>query len=579
MSDELYQLVNKSTEAVSFHIRNPLTSVFLLPGLSILVPPDNLSEDAQVLLLQGKLVYSEESIKRPKNVVKDFRVRPLTFDDRGNGPLGFSNAALILCIKDDFALEHIIRRLHAEGILDVWVFTATHYFNGKQTPEEDVAQVRKVCGAAGAVHRVVDASGLKGTPPEVETVIRNRCLRMMHQFQWIWIVDADELWKPGSSLVFCEAIRKHPNLKQLSTEVIPFAGVPAYPIQGNTDVFMIGMRQDQPFINIRTRLPDCVHVPGAYIYHFTGTRRTVQDLVHKNRSSGHYGDRSYNFEKWEKEVLPNIRPGFESGKGGVHMYEDGHVWKGVGSLSEQQLADIPSEIAQYLGDGPNKVKWEPAKISLLAPSRWRATQCVENLKTWLSSATDPSRIEIVISIDSDDETRTDYVEQAKQLPNSQVCIFPNKSMNQALNHAARAATGDVLISVFDDFTPAAGWDQKVLDRLSGCPGKALFVYDTCLAVTVRLQTMGIITRKLFEDWGYFWYGEYLGMFADNDYTERVLLENRQVFALDLSFVHAHFMHGTVKKNPMDRTYEHGNQSWKYDFGKELFDRRRANGFR
>ena len=55
-----------------------------------------------------------------------------------------------------------------------------------------------------------------------------------------------------------------------------------------------------------------------------------------------------------------------------------------------------------------------------------------------------------------------------------------------------------------------------------------------------------MTRQCYQDWGYVLYGEYLGMYSDDDYPQHVRLENRAVWALGLMFKHNHYtVNGTA----------------------------------
>jgi len=85
-----------------------------------------------------------------------------------------------------------------------------------------------------------------------------------------------------------------------------------------------------------------------------------------------------------------------------------------------------------------------------------------------------------------------------------------------------------------------------------------------------------MTRQCYQDWGYVLYGEYLGMYSDNDYTQRAQLESRAVWALDLMFKHNHF---TTNGTAADRTYLHGNESAKYTLGRRFLETRRQRSFK
>jgi hypothetical protein len=159
----------------------------------------------------------------------------------------------------------------------------------------------------------------------------------------------------------------------------------------------------------------------------------------------------------------------------------------------------------------------------------------------LLRAKDLKNIELIIAVDTDDETVPRYfllADQAFQnIASYKVITGQHQSMTQALETAAKSSTGDILISVFDDFGAPDEWDVRVKDRLRDQDGKCLFVYDDMHDVSVTLQTMTIMTPRCYREWGYCWYKEYLGMYGDRDYTEHCLLENRAVWALDLTFVH------------------------------------------
>jgi hypothetical protein len=299
------------------------------------------------------------------------------------------------------------------------------------------------------------------------------------------------------------------------------------------------------------------------------------------RMSAHYNDSGYDFEGWIRDVLPNIGPEY-GGKAdlGVHMWIRRAVWTEIIHTPREWLMEIPDELAQYLGDYECKPRWNPRTISLLAPSRWRPDQCIRNLRDhWLLRAQDLQDIELIIAVDTDDETVSRYALLAgnafQNLLSYKLITGQHKSMTHALETAAKASTGDILITLFDDFEAPADWDVCVKKRLRDQEGKCLFVYDDMHDVSVGVQTMSIMTRRCYRDWGYCWYPEYCGMYGDQDYTQHCLLENRAVWALDLIFVHQHYMKTGA---PPDRTYIHGNAREKTDIGRRVLAERQARNF-
>ena len=107
-------------------------------------------------------------------------------------------------------------------------------------------------------------------------------------------------------------------------------------------------------------------------------------------------------------------------------------------------------------------------------------------------AKDLKDIELIIAVDTDDETVPRYLVLADQafqsLANFKVITGQHQSMTQALETAAKASTGDILISVFDDFEAPNEWDVHVKDRLRDQEGKCLFVYMmTCTMFQLRCK--------------------------------------------------------------------------------------------
>ena len=65
------------------------------------------------------------------------------------------------------------------------------------------------------------------------------------------------------------------------------------------------------------------------------------------------------------------------------------------------------------------------------------------------------------------------------------------------------------------------------------------------------------------------------MYGHQDYTEHCLLENRAVWALDLTFVHHHYRKTGAAR---DRTYAHGNTREKTENGKRVLAKRQSGKF-
>lgn len=264
-------------------------------------------------------------------------------------------AGYIQATKDDFCLFEVCKRLFDEGLTDFFFSVPDEYWSGRVTPSEDVAQVDAVAkqlNDLGANARVKTFEVRKHRHPglrliDVETHVRNESVKWIRDsgFDHIIIIDGDELWK------------KHyfSNLKKFVVEykpssialgMIPTIGLPGYPIDGATDMATAYIGPDVWFIECRKpsgpRPVELVDVRG--IIHFTATRRTMQEIIDKHRTSGHYDDPSYDFEGWIAHTLPNAKPGLRN----AHMYRPYQIWPRVRKWTKAEINEIPESIHPYI---------------------------------------------------------------------------------------------------------------------------------------------------------------------------------------------------------------------------------------
>jgi len=212
------------------------------------------------------------------------------------------------------------------------------------------------------------------------------------------------------------------------------------------------------------------------------------------------------------------------------------------------------------------------KISLIHPSRGRAKKARETLDYWLEHASDKPNIHHILSIDIDDPQRVEYVALFLE---SLIIIANNKSVVEATNIGAFASRGDILIYLSDDFKCPDLWDLELNKALAGALEYPwLIKVDDCLQkFEVPVLTIPIMTRALYNRLGYFWHPEYKSMFVDQDLYEVCKKNNWLVMAPSLKFPHEHCSIGKAER---DQTYINSEKNW--DQGKELFARRKMEGF-
>jgi glycosyltransferase involved in cell wall biosynthesis len=209
------------------------------------------------------------------------------------------------------------------------------------------------------------------------------------------------------------------------------------------------------------------------------------------------------------------------------------------------------------------------KISLLHPSRNRAATAGAVIAEWLGKRSGLHPIEYILSIDDNDGQTAEYRRLAEQ-QGARLVIHPNRNSVQACNQAARAATGDLLIMVSDDFGCPEGWDEALVRAIGERRDIAVLVDDGCGA---RTMTLPIVDRAFHQRSGYLLFPGYVHLFCDNDLEEMARRLGKLIDAKHLVFPHRHY---TVGAAPYDQTYHHAGSSWGRD--ELLFAQRRVRDF-
>ena len=228
------------------------------------------------------------------------------------------------------------------------------------------------------------------------------------------------------------------------------------------------------------------------------------------------------------------------------------------------------------------------RFSILHPSarpdKWRAIY-----DAWLAAADHPEDVEYILMVDE----RWGFDTRIVNLPldrgelNRQVMNRKRRCYVDAVNLAAEHATGEILIVVADDQFPCDHWDTAILRQmaLQGDERSAENVPFVLHANTGtpaefdrRIVPMPIMSRALYERWGYVFYSGYESMYADNDLCEHAQAEGVLIDWPDSPvFPHRHAFFDTSV--PMDAVYAAQNRPEAYAAGERLLRERRLNGYR
>jgi len=255
--------------------------------------------------------------------------------------------------KDDLCLLDVCRRLMTEGVQDFCFCEPDRYWSGEAIEPADteaLAKVIETVKADGATvhHRKFHVEQFQvalDTRIQVETRVRNESLRWIRSlgYQHILVVDGDELWIPGTLGLIQKYVEQ--GHKAIACQMIPVIGFPGYPVDFATDLAVVYIGETVTFSSCRSPYIPLSRIPRSLIYHFTGTRRTMEETIAKHRRGGHYDDPDYDFEGWIKDVLPNIAPGLKN----AHMFKPKQIWPTVRAWKKQELEQMPEAVRAFLG--------------------------------------------------------------------------------------------------------------------------------------------------------------------------------------------------------------------------------------
>jgi glycosyltransferase involved in cell wall biosynthesis len=239
---------------------------------------------------------------------------------------------------------------------------------------------------------------------------------------------------------------------------------------------------------------------------------------------------------------------------------DIYGWKGFATMAWAHRANGDEARAKQVEDLMLENGGRP-RISLLHATRGRWSKAINAMSLWLGRASNPEAVEHWFAIDEDDTESREKLSRFRHV----IAAEGGYSVG-AWNTAAKAATGDVLIQIADDFEPPLGWDKLILDALGGdlFAPKVLRVSDGLRED--GLITMAIVTRRWYEAHGLF-DGAFRNVYSDNDLTQRAQKAGAIIDAKHLVFQHVHPLGGKVS---MDATYERGNDPEEYERAKTLF---------
>jgi glycosyltransferase involved in cell wall biosynthesis len=196
-------------------------------------------------------------------------------------------------------------------------------------------------------------------------------------------------------------------------------------------------------------------------------------------------------------------------------------------------------------------------ISLLHPSLKRPDRSKATIEKWVANA--GTEIEVIVSLDSTDPNLKAYQEIHK---GRKIVLMENRNAIQAINLAAKNASGDILIVVSDDTDCPQLWGKKILEAVVN---RRDWIMKTTDGIQKWIITMPVMDRAYYNRFGYIYYPEYQHMFCDTELTHVADLLKRVIKREYLFFPHKHY---SVTKAKRDDVSIQADSTW--DQGKQLY---------
>jgi hypothetical protein len=211
------------------------------------------------------------------------------------------------------------------------------------------------------------------------------------------------------------------------------------------------------------------------------------------------------------------------------------------------------------------------KFSLLHPSRQRPHKSFRAMSEWVNSATGKD-FELIVSIDENDPYKDQYINLYANLKEYAVKVIVNRNRSavDAINNAAKASEGEILIVVSDDTDAVRGWNEVISQACGTHKDFVLKLHD---GTQDWIVTMPILDRAYYNRYGYIYFPDYQHQFCDTEFTHVADITKRILWRNDIEIKHLHY---SVIKEKRDELYARNDGTWNQ--GKDLYIKRAKQAF-
>jgi len=223
------------------------------------------------------------------------------------------------------------------------------------------------------------------------------------------------------------------------------------------------------------------------------------------------------------------------------------------------------------------------KFLIKFPTRSRNKQFFETLYKYINNFSDENECRYLISCDYDDVemNNNNTLDKLNQIKNLKY-YFSNRvskidAINRDIAKYSKSYDWDIIISAADDMIPQIkNYDKIIAENMNkffpNLDG-GLWFYD---GYRKDLNTMSIMGRKRYEEFGYIYHPSYKTWYCDNEYTEIGLTDNKLKF-IDQCII-KHELHAHNSNTPFDRLYQENETNELKSYDSNNFEIRKSKGY-
>ena len=208
-------------------------------------------------------------------------------------------------------------------------------------------------------------------------------------------------------------------------------------------------------------------------------------------------------------------------------------------------------------------------ISILVPTRGRPESMRRFCDACFATATDPTQVEILFYIDSDDSDSLSFMAEVQSDPRIRAVVGPRIYLAEAWNVLCREARYDIVMQTGDDAVfRTLGWDVRVLREFEKKDDKILFVYVRDGIQNGKIGTLNFLHKNWVKTVGYYLPPYFYTDFNDLWLTDVAKRIKRSVYLDDVYVEHLHPAVGTAS---LDKTHQERIQQVNQTNGRKIYN--------